>query len=73
MKDRWKVVQKMDLTTQYSFAGDYTGKPSPVVTPDAGSLTMSIVEAIEKSVHEIAKFDAGTAVCEFPVALPLVR
>lgn len=24
--DRWKVVQKMDLTTQYSFAGDYTGR-----------------------------------------------
>lgn len=38
--DRWKVVQKMDLTTQYSFAGDYT------------------VEAIEKSVNEVAKFDA---------------
>ncbi|EKM57120.1 uncharacterized protein PHACADRAFT_92032 [Phanerochaete carnosa HHB-10118-sp] len=38
--DRWKVVQKMDLTTQYSFAGDYT------------------VEAIEKAVDEVAKFDA---------------
>ena len=25
VRDRWKVVQKMDLTTQYSFAGDYTG------------------------------------------------
>ncbi|KZT28299.1 hypothetical protein NEOLEDRAFT_1129681 [Neolentinus lepideus HHB14362 ss-1] len=40
MHERWKVVQKMDMTTQYSFAGDYT------------------VEAIEKSVLEVGKFDA---------------
>ena len=26
LHDRWKVVQKMEMTTQYSFAGDYTGK-----------------------------------------------
>lgn len=25
LRDRWKVVQKMEMTTQYSFAGDYTG------------------------------------------------
>ncbi|TFK52963.1 hypothetical protein OE88DRAFT_1733940 [Heliocybe sulcata] len=24
MHERWKVIQKMDMTTQYSFAGDYT-------------------------------------------------
>ncbi|KAI0089424.1 AAA domain-containing protein [Irpex rosettiformis] len=24
LRDRWKVLEKMDLTTQYSFAGDYT-------------------------------------------------
>ncbi|KAI0342455.1 hypothetical protein BDW22DRAFT_1330827 [Trametopsis cervina] len=24
LRDRWKVVEKMDLTTQYTFAGDYT-------------------------------------------------
>ncbi|TDL27843.1 hypothetical protein BD410DRAFT_781753 [Rickenella mellea] len=38
--DRWKVVQKMTLMTQYAFSGDYT------------------VEALEKSVDEVAKFDA---------------
>ncbi|KAJ3534193.1 hypothetical protein NM688_g7173 [Phlebia brevispora] len=40
IRDRWKVLEKMDLTTQYTFAGDYT------------------VEAIEKAVTEVAKFDA---------------
>lgn len=23
--DRWKVVEKMNLATQYAFAGDFTG------------------------------------------------
>ncbi|KDQ56692.1 hypothetical protein JAAARDRAFT_207783 [Jaapia argillacea MUCL 33604] len=40
VRDRWKVVQKMNMITQYAFAGDYT------------------VEAIEKAVVEVAKFDS---------------
>jgi len=40
LRDRWKVVEKMEMITQYSFAGDYT------------------VEAIEKGVVEVSKFDA---------------
>ncbi|TCD60876.1 hypothetical protein EIP91_009382 [Steccherinum ochraceum] len=40
VRDRWKVVEKMELVTQYAFAGDYT------------------VEAIDKAVQEVAKFDA---------------
>ncbi|KAF7790654.1 hypothetical protein EIP86_001610 [Pleurotus ostreatoroseus] len=40
IRDRWKVLEKMELTTQYTFAGDYT------------------VEAIDKAVTEVAKFDA---------------
>ncbi|KAI5120535.1 hypothetical protein M0805_004543 [Coniferiporia weirii] len=40
VRDRWKVVEKMSMITQYAFAGDYT------------------VEAIEKAVDEVAKFDA---------------
>lgn len=30
LRDRWKVLEKMDLTTQYSFAGDYTGERGPM-------------------------------------------
>ena len=41
IKDRWKVIEKMDMIPQYAFAGDYT------------------VEAIEKGVQQVAKFDAG--------------
>ncbi|OBZ76548.1 von Willebrand factor A domain-containing protein 8 [Grifola frondosa] len=40
LHDRWKVVEKMEMITQYTFAGDYT------------------VEAIEKAVADVAKFDA---------------
>ncbi|KAG5651686.1 hypothetical protein H0H81_007817 [Sphagnurus paluster] len=40
LRDRWKVVEKMAMIPQYSFAGDYT------------------VEAIEKGVNEVGKFDA---------------
>ncbi|KAI9056427.1 hypothetical protein FKP32DRAFT_1599153 [Trametes sanguinea] len=40
IRDRWKVVDKMETVTQYTFAGDYT------------------LEAIDKAVTEIAKFDA---------------
>ncbi|KAK7683695.1 hypothetical protein QCA50_013071 [Cerrena zonata] len=38
--ERWKVVEKMEMVTQYTFAGDYT------------------VEAIDKAVSDVAKFDA---------------
>ncbi|KAH8112896.1 AAA domain-containing protein [Phellopilus nigrolimitatus] len=40
VRDRWKVIEKMGMITQYAFAGDYT------------------VEAIEKAVDEVAKYDA---------------
>ncbi|KAF7986115.1 hypothetical protein HWV62_41553 [Athelia sp. TMB] len=40
LRDRWKIVEKMSMVTQYAFSGDYT------------------VEAIEKSVQEVAKYDA---------------
>ncbi|KAK2460039.1 hypothetical protein APHAL10511_007962 [Amanita phalloides] len=40
LKDRWKIVEKMNMIPQYAFAGDFT------------------VEAIEKSVTEVAKYDA---------------
>lgn len=26
VKDRWKVVEKMNMIPQYAFSGDYTGK-----------------------------------------------
>lgn len=26
VRDKWKVVEKMELVTQYAFAGDYTGE-----------------------------------------------
>ncbi|PIL28944.1 hypothetical protein GSI_08991 [Ganoderma sinense ZZ0214-1] len=39
LKERWKVVDKMEMITQYTFAGDFT------------------LEAIDKSVTEVAKFD----------------
>ena len=50
----------MNMITQYAFAGDYTGTFSyewedpPLI---AGHLI--VVEAIEKAVDEVAKFDAG--------------
>ncbi|KAI8989190.1 AAA domain-containing protein [Trametes punicea] len=40
IRDRWKVVDKMEMITQYTFAGDYT------------------LDAIDKAVTEVAKFDA---------------
>ncbi|KAI0708684.1 AAA domain-containing protein [Earliella scabrosa] len=40
VRDRWKVVDKMEMVTQYTFAGDFT------------------VEAIDKAVTEVGKFDA---------------
>ncbi|KAI1792782.1 AAA domain-containing protein [Ganoderma leucocontextum] len=39
LKERWKVVDKMEMITQYTFAGDFT------------------LEAIDKSVTDVAKFD----------------
>lgn len=54
--ERWKVVDKMNMITQYAFAGDYTGENSDInfKLPD----TWLQVEAIEKAVTEVAKFDA---------------
>ncbi|KAK0451876.1 AAA domain-containing protein [Armillaria borealis] len=40
LRDRWKIIEKMDMIPQYAFAGDYT------------------VEAIQKGVQEVGKFDA---------------
>ncbi|KAF8508458.1 AAA domain-containing protein [Hysterangium stoloniferum] len=40
ISERWKVVEKMEMISQYAFAGDYT------------------VEAIEKAVTQVAKYDA---------------
>lgn len=37
IKDRWKVLEKMELTTQYSFAGDYTGTVSFAIAPITAS------------------------------------
>lgn len=53
----------MDLTTQYSFAGDYTGKSMLV----ARVITTNtyVVEALTKAVTDVAKFDAGTSVFYF--------
>jgi len=31
LKDRWKVVEKMHMIPQYTFAGDYTGSSIPTV------------------------------------------
>lgn len=28
-RDRWKVVDKMEMITQYTFAGDFTGMLLP--------------------------------------------
>jgi von Willebrand factor A domain-containing protein 8 len=58
LRDRWKVVEKMAMVTQYAFSGDYTGwlPYHPIFAPADRSL---IVEAIEKSVLEVAKYDAG--------------
>lgn len=62
VKDRWKVVEKMELVTQYTFAGDYTGEVNAPPGWDNSLLIFFVyttVEAIDKAVTEVAKFDAG--------------
>ena len=62
VKDRWKVVEKMEMVTQYTFAGDYTGMCglSMVLHNIFANICPPIlVEAIDKAVTDVAKFDAG--------------
>ena len=47
----------MNLTTQYAFSGDYTGELRSVLLK--ALLIHNLVEAIEKSVFEVSKYDAG--------------
>ena len=48
------------MVTQYTFAGDYTGKPNCIGdTACESRFTRLQVEAIDKAVNEVAKFDAG--------------
>lgn len=59
--DRWKVVEKMNLTTQYAFSGDFTGKLFIVrdLLAVTETLYLSQVDALEKAVTEVSKFDGG--------------
>lgn len=62
LRDRWKVVEKMLMVTQYAFSGDYTGwftYRCIVSTPEQ----YLVVKAIEKGVLEVAKYDAGKLIC----------
>ena len=60
IRDRWKVVDKMEMITQYTFAGDFTGTcRSPSFPGNSGLSALIAVEAIDKAVTEVAKFDAG--------------
>ena len=58
IKERWKVVDKMEMITQYTFAGDFTRRSNGFAL-GIRLLTIVIVEAIDKSVTEVAKFDGG--------------
>lgn len=46
------------MVSQYTFAGDYTGTPHAWYMMSL-SLTPTVVEAIEKAVDEVGKYDAG--------------
>ncbi len=60
IRDRWKIVEKMTMITQYAFAGDYTSECVTSVVENAlAEKNEQIVEAIEKAVDEVSKFDAG--------------
>lgn len=50
----------MEMVTQYTFAGDYTGKLSVYRYMFAPPKILFVVEAIDKAVTEVSKFDAGT-------------
>lgn len=61
LRDRWKVVEKMSMIPQYAFAGDYTGEIGENLARIYNLMfRWFAVEAIEKSVNEVAKFDAGS-------------
>lgn len=51
----------MTMVSQYTFAGDYTGTPH-VMYMLGLSLTLLVVEAIEKAVDEVGKYDAGKSI-----------
>lgn len=51
----------MTMVSQYTFAGDYTGTPH-VWYMLGLSLTPPVVEAIEKAVDEVGKYDAGKSI-----------
>ena len=52
------MVEKMEMVTQYTFAGDFTGEciGSMIRSP---SSFLRLVEAIDIAVKEVAKYDAG--------------
>ena len=58
---RWAVVEKMNLVTQYAFAGDYTGTyECALLRPNSELNDPSLsVEALEKATTEVSKFDGG--------------
>jgi hypothetical protein len=59
------VIEKMTMVTQYAFSGDYTRMfLTLIVYPTLTPFAILIVEAIEKGVAEVAKFDAGMPVSE---------
>ena len=58
LRERWKVVDKMEMITQYTFAGDFTRTFNDLI-PGINPLKILTVEAIDKSVTEVAKFDGG--------------
>ncbi|KAM5545989.1 hypothetical protein V8D89_000115 [Ganoderma adspersum] len=58
LKERWKVVDKMEMITQYTFAGDFTRTSNDFISGIHPLRTLA-VEAIDKSVTEVAKFDGG--------------
>jgi len=58
LRDRWRVVEKMAMIPQYAFAGDYTGLFCFIQSRDLFDIPCT-VEAIEKAVDEVGKFDGG--------------
>lgn len=36
VRDRWKVVEKMEMVSQYTFAGDFTGELYLVILTHIG-------------------------------------
>ena len=57
IRDRWKIVEKMTMITQYAFSGDYTGMNVNFLY--INQKLSQVVEAIEKAVDDVGKYDAG--------------